>query len=53
MPFPPSFVKPDDPAVDPKTRRALLTVREALLLLLGALEDWLGLDRTRPPGHKK
>lgn len=35
--------------LDPRTRELWLTIRRALIMLLGALEDYLGLDRTLPP----
>lgn len=34
--------------MDPKTRALLLCVRSALIMTLGALEDFLGLPRSIP-----
>ena len=34
-----------------KTRALLMVVREALLLILGALEDYLGVPRTKQRGR--
>ena len=34
--------------IDVRTRIALMTVREALLLVLGEIEDYLGEPRTKP-----
>jgi hypothetical protein len=31
-----------------ETRNLLMTVRECLIMLLGALEDYLGMERTKP-----
>lgn len=38
---------------DEKTRQLLISVRQALLIALGALEDYLGLPRTVVPKHKR
>lgn len=35
--------------LDPRTRELLINVRRALIMVLGALEDYLGLARTIPP----
>jgi hypothetical protein len=36
-----------------KTRAFLFTVRQALIILLGALEDYLSLERSIVPKHKR
>lgn len=38
---------------DPRTRVLLMAVREALLMVLGALEDYLCIQRTKEPNHKR
>jgi hypothetical protein len=35
--------------MDDRTRQLLLTLRAALLMALGAVEDVLGMPRTLPP----
>lgn len=39
--------------LDIKTRALLLAVRQALLIALGALEDYLQLERSVIPKHRK
>lgn len=41
------------PPLDPHTRTLLLALRQALLIALGALEDYLGLERSVTPKHKR
>lgn len=36
-----------------KLRVLLMTIRQALLMILGALEDFLGLDRSVVPKHRR
>ncbi len=36
-----------------KQRTLLLTVRQCLIMLLGALEDYLELERSIVPRHKR
>jgi hypothetical protein len=38
---------------DERTRTLLMTCRQVLLMLLGALEDYLGLERSVIPKHKR
>lgn len=35
--------------MDPKVRALLIGVRRGLLIILGALEEYLDLPRSRPP----
>lgn len=37
----------------PATRTFLMTVRQALIMILGALEDYLGLERSIVPRHRR
>ena len=39
--------------MNPATQALLLTVRQAMLMLLGALEDALCLSRSVVPNHKR
>ena len=39
--------------VDKRTRAFWLSVRQALLILLGALEDYLEMPRSVVPKHRK
>jgi len=39
--------------VDDKTRVLLYAVRQALLMLLGALEDFMEIERSVIPKHKR
>jgi hypothetical protein len=39
--------------MDDRTRQLLLTLRAALLMALGAIEDALGLPRTLPPRRER
>jgi len=39
--------------IDNKTRVLLLAIRQALLMALGALEDYLNLERSIIPKHRK
>jgi hypothetical protein len=39
--------------MDDRTRHMLLTLRAALLMALGAIEDALGLPRTLPPRRER
>lgn len=36
-----------------KNRALLMTCRQVLLMLLGAVEDYLGLERSVIPKHKR
>ena len=39
--------------IDDNTRGLLMTIRQALIMMLGALEDFLGLPRSIIPKHKR
>jgi len=38
---------------DTKQRVLLLSIRQALLIILGAIEDYLGMERSVIPKHAK
>lgn len=38
---------------EPSARTYLLARRQALLIELGAIEDWLGLQRSVEPKHRR
>lgn len=38
---------------DDRTKVLLMTCRQVLLMLLGAVEDYLGLERSIVPKHKR
>jgi hypothetical protein len=38
---------------DAKIRRLLIAVRQALLIMIGGIEDYLGLERSVVPKRKK
>ena len=40
-------------AEDPDNRKLWLAIRQALLIVLGAIEDLLGLKRSVIPKHEK
>jgi hypothetical protein len=37
--------------MEPRTRVLLLAIRQALLIALGAIEEYLGCDRSVKPKH--
>jgi hypothetical protein len=39
--------------IDDRMRILWLAIRQALLIALGAIEEFLGLERTRIPKHKR
>ena len=39
--------------MDDKTRALLMIVRECLIILLGAIEKYLGIERTKQPRHQR
>ena len=39
--------------IDAKWRALLMTTRQALIMVLGAIEDFLGLQRSIIPGQKR
>lgn len=43
----------DDAILDSRTRVLLLAMRQALLIALGALEDYLNLSRSVTPKHRR
>ncbi len=43
----------DEKKPDPRYRALLLALRQALLICLAALDDYLDLSRTRKPKRKK
>lgn len=45
--------RPQTDVIAPKTRLLLLTVRQAIIMVLGALEDYLGVQRSIIPKHKQ
>lgn len=34
-------------------RKLLMSIRTAILIILGALEDYLGMERTKEPRHRQ
>lgn len=39
--------------ISPRQRALLLVVRQALIMILGALEDYLDMDRSIIPKHRR
>lgn len=39
--------------IEPRTEKLLGVVRQALIMILGALEDYLGMERSIIPRHKR
>jgi hypothetical protein len=39
--------------IEPRTRTLLLAVRQALIIALGAIEDYLSVPRSIVPKHKR
>jgi hypothetical protein len=39
--------------MDLRSRTLALAVRQALIIILGAIEDWLGMERSIVPRHKR
>jgi hypothetical protein len=39
--------------LDPKLKILLMAIRQALLIALGALEEYIGIERSVIPKHKK
>ena len=37
----------------PDARRLWMGIRQALIIALGAIEDWLGMERSIIPKHKR
>ena len=44
-------ISPD--TIDTRQRVFLMAIRQALIMALGALEDYLGLDRSIVPRHRR
>ena len=44
-------ISPD--SIDTRQRVLLMAIRQALIMALGALEDYLGLDRSIVPRHRR
>lgn len=42
----------DDVIIDSRVRALLIALREALLLMLTAVEIYLNIPRTKPPTHR-
>lgn len=42
----------NDVIIDNKARALLIALREALLLMLAAVEIYLNIPRTKPPTHR-
>jgi hypothetical protein len=42
---------PDSVALPPRLRILLMTVRQALIIVLGAIEDYLEMERSIIPRH--
>ena len=38
---------------DPATRRLWMAIRQATIIFLGAIEEYLGLERSIVPKHKR
>jgi hypothetical protein len=47
------FADPVIMRMDPKTKALLLTIRRALIMILGALEDYLCLERSITPKSRR
>ncbi len=43
----------DTNSLHPKQRVLLLAFRQSLLMMLGAIEDYLGVERSVCPKHKR
>jgi hypothetical protein len=39
--------------LDPRVRTLLIGVRQALIMILGHIEDFLGIERSIIPRHKR
>ena len=42
-----------DEQISPRTRVLLMAVRQALLICLGAIEDYLQIERSITPKHQR
>lgn len=43
----------DKPAVDTRQRTLLMTFRQAVIMILGAIEDYLEIERSIVPKHRR
>jgi hypothetical protein len=39
--------------MEDRTRVLLISIRQALIMILGAIEDYLGVERSITPKHKR
>jgi hypothetical protein len=39
--------------MDEKHRTLWISIRQALLIVLGAIEEHLGMERSKPPKHER
>ena len=39
--------------IDPRVRALLMTIRQALLIVLGGIEEYLGIERSVKPKRKR
>ena len=47
------MVLPAPPEISPEERKWLMTVRQILIMLLGAIEERLCMERSIQPKHKR
>lgn len=48
------FTSPDKPStIEPRSRALLMTCRQCLIMILGAVEDYLELERSITPRRKR
>jgi len=43
----------DESIIDGRTRVLLIAIRQALIIALGALEEYLGMERSIVPKHRR
>jgi hypothetical protein len=39
--------------IDSRQRTLLMAIRQALIIMIGALEDYLGIERSITPRHRR
>lgn len=44
---------PPKQEISERQRALLLSIRQALRMILGAIEDYMGMERTHIPNHKR
>lgn len=49
----PLIPRAENVIIPDKQRAFLLVVRQAIIMVLGALEDYLGMERSIVPKHKR